>query len=300
MNKEIYEIIHDGQEQWIVLRNRRFYLNTDRDNFQVSDLDVLGRDDKIKEVMSALVGHYPFNPLIIGNPGVGKTAFVSYLGQSLGKNLFVITGQKNKEESEFGYFILPPDPEHKFFDYRLSKLATAMITGNWIYVDEIAKLSPSCLDILITVTDHRRRLELLDIGLSLQAHPDFRFICSSNTGEQHMLQSHIRSRLKPVIQFNNLEISTLNEIIKNEFRNSQIKIEKAIADFWSIWFETQPSDKLPTPREVIQFFNYACNLSGHDHLVKEKGQIKSLNDLPQVTQIQESDIRTAMTMIFLD
>jgi len=272
-NKAFYNIESDGQEQYIVVGNRRFFLNTDVDNFPVSELDVLGRDDKVREVLSAISGTYPFNPLIVGHPGVGKTTFVSYLAHSLGKNLFVITGQKNKEESEFGYFILPPDPSHPYFDFRLSKLGTALITGSWIYVDDLPKLSGSCLDILIPVTDHRRKLELLDNGLSLRAHPDFRFIASCNTGEEKLLQPHIKSRLKPVIHFKNLDISVLDEIIRKEFRNSQAKTERAIACFWGWWFEKHTHDEdLPTPREVIQVFNYAFNLTAHDQDQPKNGQ----------------------------
>ena len=82
--------------------------------------------------------------------------------------------------------------------YQASALTTAIIRGGICVLDEGNRMNEKSWASLAPLLDHRRTVESIIAGITLQAHPDFRCCVTMNQDESTFeIPDYIGSRLQP-------------------------------------------------------------------------------------------------------
>jgi MoxR-like ATPase len=115
--------------------------------------------------------------LLEGPPGVGKTHLVICLASSLAKRLHRVNLSESTEMIDLvGTFV----PDQGGFQFQKGPLYQALEQGDWILVDELNLASQSVLEGLNAVLDHRRLLQVPELGICISAAEGFRFFGTQN------------------------------------------------------------------------------------------------------------------------
>jgi len=219
--------------------------------------EIVGREREMRLITAAWMGGGntpPLSPILVGDPGVGKNRLVYELASRSGRNLFILQGHEDMTAEDLACSVRFSDNGSKGMEYVLSPLTTAMIRGGICFIDEIGKIRPRALALLVSVLDERRYIDSALLGERVYAAPGFRFIAATNTGEINALPEFIRSRMRPVIKVGLPDKVELNSIIKHQFPGVQPYLEHLLDTFWSLWERRGAGGKYPTPREAIHLF----------------------------------------------
>lgn len=238
----------------------------------------VGREEEMKKVYAAWIcgpGRFPLNPLLIGDPGVGKTDFVRHIARMLGKELYMFQGHEDLGAEEFACAVRVSDDPDRKMDYIPLELPTAMIRGQIFFLDGIAKMRKLALALLESVLDSRRYLDSNILGERIDAHPGFRFIAATNPSDLDgdQLPDFIRSRCKPIVLFGYPKPEELEQIIVTHYPLLREAIKSLMEWFWGLWREKYGNMPL-TPRDAVYFMAYAQNVAD-----RETMQAKGLNSL---------------------
>jgi MoxR-like ATPase len=223
-----------------------------------------GRDRELKMIFASWIarGRYPpLCPLMVGEPGVGKNRIVYELAALTGLDLFIMQGHEDITVEDLACSVRFSDDKERRMDYVLSPLVTAMHRGHICFIDEIGKIRPRALALLVSVLDERRYIDSTLLGERVYAAPSFRFVAATNTGEVSSMPEFIRSRMRPIINVGYPTDRDINEMIKNHPAVSPDSEEKIIDEFRRQWERQLHS---PTPRDVIQLFALATTLSEYE------------------------------------
>jgi MoxR-like ATPase len=201
-------------------------------------------------------------PLLLGEPGVGKNHLVYELARRTGKNLYIFQGHEDVTSEDLACTVRFADGPGNRMEYVASPLVTAMHLGDICFIDEIAKIRPRALALLVSVLDERRYIDSTLLGLRVEAHEGFRFIAATNTAdlEGNALPEFIRSRMRPVIPVGYLPQDQLEDIVAKRYPRLQSQVAPLLEHFWRLWW--RKDDKTPpTPRDVIYVFDLALSLA---------------------------------------
>jgi MoxR-like ATPase len=224
-----------------------------------SSFEFVGRLQQLKMVVAAWMGsarHPPLSPLLVGDPGVGKNRLVYELARRANLDLYIFQGHEDVTAEDMACMVRFSDEAGKSMDYVLSPLVTAMQRGGICFIDEIGKIRPRALALLASVLDERRYIDSTLLGERIHAHPRFRFIAATNTGETSSLPEFVRSRLRPVIEMGHPPKEELEAIIAGHSANGP-EIEKLLETFWDLFGE---SKRTPSPRDAVHLFALAGSL----------------------------------------
>ncbi len=227
--------------------------------------DFVGRFHELKMITAAWLGSGlmpPLCPLLVGDPGVGKNRLVYELSRRTGLDLYILQGHEDVTAEDMACSVRFSDDPGRSMDYVVSPLVTAMHYGGICFVDEIGKVRPRALALLASVLDERRYIDSTLLGERVHAHPRFRFIAATNTGEINVLPEFIRSRLRPVIEVGYPPREEINQIIARQTAHEPA-LEIVLQTFWDLFAGIK---RHPSPRDAIHLFALASSLRHYDQI----------------------------------
>jgi MoxR-like ATPase len=236
----------------------------------------IGRESEMKLIIAAWLARktsIPLSPLLVGKPGGGKNRLVYELAKRTSRKLYIFQGHEDVTAEDLACAVRFSDTDKNQMDYVASPLVTAMINGGICFIDEIGKIRPRALALLVSVLDERRYIDSTLLGERIEAKAEFRFIAATNTGEIQRLPEFIQSRMRPVIQIDYPRENEINYIIKaNHSDHNQIELERLLEKFWSLWqgHFTKEEEK-PSPRDAIYLFALASSMS--DYALRENSEL---------------------------
>lgn len=230
---------------------------------------LIGRESELRMVTTAWMAgrsHLPLAPLLVGQPGVGKNRLVYEIVRQTGKDLYIFQGHDDVAAEDLACSIRFSDHDNRQMDYTVSPLVTAMHLGQVCFIDEIAKIRPRALALLVSVLDERRYIDSNLLGGRLMAHEGFRFIAATNTAdlEGNAIPAFIRSRLHPIIEFGYPKRDEIDDIVKNRFLEDQKQVPELLHTFWEEWGKLRVS-RPPSPRDAISVFSLALSHSSYEN-----------------------------------
>jgi len=229
----------------------------------------VGREEEMKLITAAWIageGSLPLSPLLVGEPGVGKNRLVYELAHRTGRDLYIFQGHEDVTAEDLACSVRFSDDNSKTMDYVASPLVTAMHQGGICFIDEIGKIRPRALALLVSVLDERRYIDSTLLGERVIGHPGFRFVAATNTGEISSLPEFIRSRLRPIIKVGYPRKEEINHIIERQFPRRQEQLGSLLDTFWELWDRHGENGRSPSPRDAIHLFALASSLSDFEHL----------------------------------
>jgi MoxR-like ATPase len=241
----------------------------------------IGREETMEVITAAWMGGkgvLPLAPLLVGEPGIGKNRLVYELAKRTGKELYIFQGHEDVTAEDLACSVRFSDDPDKKMDYIASPLVTAMIKGGICFIDEIAKIRPRALALLVSVLDERRYIDSNLLGERVVADKGFRFIAATNTADLvgNTLPEFIRSRMRPVVKIDYQEPREIEEIIKKRFSESLKDVEQLLDCFWKKWNELN-KDRFVTPRDAIYIFNLAISLADFEYVDNNKVRFTDAN-----------------------
>lgn len=270
-------------------------------------------EGRVKELAlitaSWIAGDYslPLNPLLIGEPGVGKNRLIYELAQKTGRQLYIFQGHEDVTAEDLACTVRFSDRNNSVMDYVLSPLVTAMHTGGICFIDEIGKIRPRALALLVSVLDDRRYIDSTLLGERIHAHPAFRFVAATNTTDINLLPDFILSRTRPQIKIGYPPKEEIDNIIHNQCKGVKQEIDRLIDHFWFLWIDFHGSITGISPRDVIYLFGWASKLSAFEssggYEAIKNAQYNHLYQLPaeaSYTGIKPEQLEKAFHKLFTD
>jgi Holliday junction resolvasome RuvABC ATP-dependent DNA helicase subunit len=224
-----------------------------------------GREDQLRMIIASWIGsasHPPLCPLMVGEPGVGKNRIAYELAAIKGLPLYILQGHEDITAEDLACTVRFADNtvdngSPNRMEYVLSPLVTAMHKGGICFIDEIGKIRPRALALLVSVLDERRYIDSTLLGERIEAAPAFRFVAATNTGEEYELPEFLRSRLKPVVQVGYPSEEMISDIISAQAVEGNRR-KALLKEFSRLWSSRAVR---PTPRDIVQLFALAESLS---------------------------------------
>lgn len=228
----------------------------------------VGRDKEMEMIMASWIAGphtLPLSPVLVGEPGVGKNRIVYELARFTNRELYIFQGHEDVTAEDLACTVRFSDDQANLMEYVLSPLVCAMLNGGIFFLDEIGKIRPRALALLVSVLDERRYIDSSLLGERVFAHPGFRFIAATNTGEISMLPEFIHSRMRPVIKIGYSPRQEIEAIINRQFKSRMKNLSSLVERFWFVWDSIGSNKKPPTPRDAIAVFSMAMSISDFEH-----------------------------------
>jgi MoxR-like ATPase len=254
----------------------------------------VGREQEMELIMASwIAGSHtlPLSPVLVGEPGVGKNRIVYELARFTGRDLYLFQGHEDITAEDLACTVRFSDDTANLMEYVLSPLVCAMLKGGIFFLDEIGKIRPRALALLVSVLDERRYIDSTLLCDRIFAHPGFRFIAATNTGEVGMLPEFIRSRMRPVIKIGYPPRQEIEEIIQRQFNNRMDNLDGLVERFWYMWDKKSAPVAPLTPRDAIAVFSMASSISdfeSHNCSEKLRSGCKADNSALEATDAQIS------------
>ena len=141
---------------------------------------------------------FSLSPRIIGPPGIGKTTLAMAAARERNQELFIFQCTSDTRPEDL--LITPVLAESGKIAYHASPLVTAMIRGGVCVLDEGNRMSEKSWASLAPLLDHRRYVESIVAGVTIEAHPDFRCCVTMNEdASTYEVPDYILSRLQPTL-----------------------------------------------------------------------------------------------------
>jgi len=270
----------------------------------------VGREPELRLITSAwIAGNYslPMSPLLIGEPGVGKNRLIYELAQKTGRELYIFQGHEDVTSEDLACSVRFSDQTSTVMDYMLSPLVTAMHNGGICFIDEIGKIRPRALALLVSVLDERRYIDSTLLGERIHAHPGFRFVAATNTADLNLLPEFIVSRMRPQIAIGYPPKEEIDNIIRDQCKGIKKEVAELIDLFWVLWTDYGGTIGAIAPRDAIYLFGWASKLSafeqsgGPDSLFEARcDKPYQLNEEQNFNGIKPDHLKQAFQKLFSD
>lgn len=263
MNKQ-NENIDTMEKQKIKLNNKMVWPSEPYTPNQAMMPTFVGREKEMEMIMASWIANsqtLPLSPVLVGEPGVGKNRIVYELARFTNRDLYLFQGHEDITAEDLACTVRFSDEKANMMEYVLSPLVCAMLNGGIFFLDEIGKIRPRALALLVSVLDERRYIDSSLLGERVFAHPGFRFIAATNTGEEGMLPEFIRSRMRPVIKIGYPSQQEIEEIIRKQFKSRLENLSALVERFWYVWDNLNSNKTPPTARDAIAVFSMAMSIS---------------------------------------
>ncbi|MBM3498292.1 MAG: AAA family ATPase [Armatimonadetes bacterium] len=256
--------------------------------YEAEESGFIGREAELSTLAAAWIGGreaMPLAPLLLGEPGVGKNRLVYELARRTRRPLFIFQGHEDVTAEDLACAVRFSDRDASKMDYVASALVTAMHLGGICFIDEIGKIRPRALALLVSVLDERRYIDSVLLGARVRAHPSFRFVAATNTAdlEGNALPEFIRSRTRPVIKVGYPQREEIERIVESRLPRLAEQARPLLDRFWGLW-EQLPKHgedlQSPTPRDAIYIFSLAASLADYDALGGGKAAREATADHP--------------------
>lgn len=250
-------------EKWNLKSGKQVLLSDPYNPKQGMMTPFQGRENELRMIFAAWIAGLhtpPLAPLMVGDPGVGKNRIVYELKKKTGLDLYIMQGHEDITAEDLACSVRFAEGGQGRMEYVLSPLVTAMLRGAICFIDEIGKIRPRALALLVSVLDERRYIDSTLLGERVEAAPSFRFVAATNTGEVSDLPEFIQSRMRPVITVDRPREEEINRLIHTQEGVTQENRDALTTEFWSLW---KGRDLHPSPRDAIHLMALAASLSDY-------------------------------------
>jgi MoxR-like ATPase len=230
----------------------------------------VGQKELIKQVLAAWMvideKDAPFNPRLVGKPGVGKTTLGYAAAKQLNRQIYLFQATMDTRPEDL--IITPVMGGDGQIKYAASSLVTAMIKGGVCILDEGNRMSEKSWASLAPLLDDRRYVESIITGLTISAHPNFRFVVTINEdASTYEIPEYIHSRLQPqiLIDFPSREDELL--ILKENLPFADEDILNYMVDFLQ---RAHVADEVYSVRDGINMARYALKMMRSTRMTQEE------------------------------
>jgi MoxR-like ATPase len=147
--------------------------------------------------------------------------------------------------------------------YMASPLVTAMVRGAACILDEGNRMTEKSWASLAPLLDHRRSVDSVVAGITVHAHPDFRFVTTMNEdASTYELPEYIHSRLMPQIHIDFPEEDEERAILRAQVP----ELEEEVLDYVLTFLRAaHAADLRYSVRDGLNVARYAMKLLARDH-----------------------------------
>jgi hypothetical protein len=162
----------------------------------------IGQAEILRQVLACWIvvdeRDLPLTPRLVGVPGIGKTALAIAAAKVRQQPLYVYQCTADTRPEDL--LVTPVLAQDGNLAYHASPLVSAMIAGGVCILDEGNRMNEKSWASLAPLLDHRRYVESIIAGITIEAHRDFRCAVTMNQDESTFeIPDYILSRLQPTL-----------------------------------------------------------------------------------------------------
>lgn len=222
-----------------------------------SSSEWIGQKEILKQILACWLvvseDDLPLTPRLVGSPGIGKTALAMAAANARQQELYIYQCTADTRPEDL--LVTPVLAESGKIAYHASPLVTAMLRGGVCILDEGNRMNEKSWASLAPLLDHRRYIESIVAGITVQAHPDFRCTVTMNQDDSTFeIPDYILSRLQPTLTLGFPDRDEELEILKYHLPFAEDEMLAMTVDF----LQQAHALKLDfSPRDGINLLRYA-------------------------------------------